>query len=228
VALAPGSIIVIAGDRLAENSDLAQSAPLPTELVNTEVIMADRKLPLYYVDQHQVNAIVPNALDVNTTHQVLIRRGLTYSRPVAVDVAPAQPGIFVSNGYAIIYATRDGAPPFLVSPATPAQAGDNLAIYCTGLGITDPTATDGALSASPARTKDLVTVTIDGQNAKVLTAVYPGDSEAFTGLPAVIPGLVGVYEVDVEMPPGITPGDHALVQVTVAGQTSPVAEIAVR
>jgi len=45
----------------------------------------------HYSSPGQVNAIVPYDLNRNTTHQVLVRRAATYSRPVPVIVAPARP-----------------------------------------------------------------------------------------------------------------------------------------
>jgi uncharacterized protein (TIGR03437 family) len=144
-----------------------------------------------------------------------------------VDVAPAQPTIFVSNGNAIVYVSREGGPLFLVSPASPAQAGDKLAIYCAGLGATDPPAADGAVSVPPARTKDpAVTVMIGGREARVLSTAYP--AEAITDSTGYVPGLVGVYEVDVEMPSGVPPGDGVPVILSISGQTSPAAIVAVR
>ena len=50
--------------------------------------------PLLFSSDLQVNAMAPFDLEVNTRHQVLVRRGPTYARPVAVDVAAAQPAIF--------------------------------------------------------------------------------------------------------------------------------------
>jgi uncharacterized protein (TIGR03437 family) len=215
VALAPGGLISIYGDRLAEDTLQAPSTPLPTQLVDTEVIIADQKAPLYYVDQHQVNAIVPYGLNVNTTQQVLVRRGTTYGGPVNIDMAPAQPSTFVANGYALATVNRPGAGSFLVSPSSPAMVGDSLVIYCAGLGVTNPLVADGTASSAAASTQDPVTVTIGGQNAPV----------AYAGL---TPGSVGLYQVNAVVPSGVTPGATVPLTLTVAGQLSPVTNLAVQ
>lgn len=58
--------------------------------------MAGEILPLVYADQKRINAVVPYDIAASTNQQILVRRALTYSRPVAVDVAEAQPEIFTS------------------------------------------------------------------------------------------------------------------------------------
>jgi uncharacterized protein (TIGR03437 family) len=145
---------------------------------------------------------------------LLIQRDLTLSSPVAIDIADAQPGAFQSSGSAIIEDYRGTDPAFLVTPTAPAQAGDLLVIYCAGLGVTNPPVADGAASPSspPAQTQSPVTVSIGGQIASV----------AFAGL---TPTLVGLYQVNVVMPAGVTPGNAVPVMLTVAGQTSPAAII---
>jgi uncharacterized protein (TIGR03437 family) len=83
-----------------------------------------------------------------------------YSRPVAVDVAVAQPTVFLSESsppLPLIYdVPPDGSAPFPVTSEHPAKAGDKLVIYCAGLGRTDPLLADRA--ATPydpiARTRD--------------------------------------------------------------------------
>jgi uncharacterized protein (TIGR03437 family) len=84
------------------------------------------------------------------------------------------------------------------------------------------------VSSSPARTKDPVTVTIGGQTARVVDTAYPADAAPFTDLSGFAPGLVGVYQINVEMPSGVTPGDSMPVTLTIAGQTSPMANLAAR
>jgi uncharacterized protein (TIGR03437 family) len=217
-AQAEVTLKLAAENPLAENAQVAPSIPLSTDLVDTEVIMAGKKLPLYYVGQTQVNAIVPYGLNVNTTHQVLVRRGLTYSRPVSVDVAPAQPAVFAdAKGVPYIFANPpDHSPAFQVTPATPAKAGDTLVIYCAGLGVTDQSLDDGAAAPkSPlARTKNPVQVRIAGVNATV----------QFAGL---APTFVGLYQVNVVVPSGVQSGDEPLV-LSVAGQASAPLNLPVR
>ena len=86
-----------------------------------------------------------------------------------------------------------------------------------GWDITNPPVADGVASpADPtAQTQAPVTVTIGGQTAKV----------EYAGL---VTTLVGLYQVNVEMPAGVPPGGQTPVVLTVAGQTGPAATIATR
>jgi uncharacterized protein (TIGR03437 family) len=214
-ALAPGGIISIYGSLLADSSASATNIPLPTTLGNANVIIGGQTVPLYFASPGQINAVVPFGLNTNTSYSVLIQRDLAISSPVAVDIADAQPGAFLSGGSAIVEDYRGTAPAFLVTPVAPARAGDTLVIYCAGLGVTNQSVADGAASPSspPAQTQASVTVSIGGQNANV----------AFAGL---TPTLVGLYQVNVTMPAGVTPGSAVPVLLTVAGQTGPAAIIA--
>jgi uncharacterized protein (TIGR03437 family) len=214
-ALAPGSIISIYGNLLADDAVSAPSIPLPATLGNTSVIIGGQVSPLLFASPGQINAVVPFGLNTNTTYSLYIQRDLALSSAVPINIAGGQPGVFLnSSGIPYAYDSRGTAPPFLVTPSAPAQAGDVLVFYCAGLGPTNPVIGDGVASpASPtAQPTAPVMVTIGGQNANVL---YAG----------LVAGLVGLYQVNVQVPTGVPPGNAVPVLLTVAGQTSPPATI---
>jgi len=213
--LAPGGMIALYGNLLADDAVSAPSIPLPTTMGNAQVIIAGQAVPLLYVSPTQINALVPFGLNTNTTYSLLVQRDLALSSPVPVNIADAQPGAFLSSGNAIVQDSRGTLPVFLVTPSAPAKLGDVLVFYCAGLGVTNPPLADGVASpANPtAQPVAPVTVTIGGQNA---TVVYAG----------LVAGLVGLYQVNVNMPAGVTPGNAVPVLLNVAGQTSPAAIIA--
>jgi uncharacterized protein (TIGR03437 family) len=169
-----------------------------------------------HVDPGQINVIVPFGVNVHTSSQIRVQRGLTLSDPVAVDIADAQPSPLESNGAAyLLDYLNDGSPPFQVSATAPAKAGDVLTMFCVGLGATDPSIGDGATSPSPpAHVPDPI-VKIGGKNAAI----------QFAGL---APGFVGLYQINVVMPDGVAPGAAVPLTVTVGGQTSPIVTLAVR
>ena len=215
--LAPGGIISIYGDRLADFTASNQSLPLPTQLANTQVIIAGKSVPLFFVSKTQINALVPFGINPNTRQQVLVQNEATYSQPVSVDVGPAQPASYLFGAVVAAQDYRGGAAPFFVSTGSPAQAGDVLVIYCAGLGATDQTVADGAASPfSPlANTSSAVTVSIGGKDAAV----------QFAGL---VPGYVGLYQINVVVPPGVSTGNAVGLSISVAGQTGPSAPIAIQ
>ena len=217
VPVAPGAIVTIYGDRLAQTGQAAGSVPLPTTILSTSVLIGGQSAPLYFVSQNQVNVQVPVGLNVNTTQQILVQQGETYSQPVAVEVAAAQPAAFLSGSSVIGFAYRGGAAPFLVSPGAPAQAGDVLVIYCGGLGLTGVPVVSGAASPSSplAQTAAPVSVQIGGVNVPV----------SFAGL---APGFVGLYQINATIPSGVPTGAAVPITISVAGQISPSAVISVQ
>ncbi|HXB73211.1 MAG TPA: hypothetical protein VNY05_33550 [Candidatus Acidoferrales bacterium] len=220
VAVAPGGAISIYGDRLAESAASAPSLPLPASLMNTQVFMAGLKLPLFYVSQTQVNAIVPYRLNVNTPLQLLVQRGLTYSLPVLVNVAPTQPAIFNTGSpqfAGLIYAyPTDGSAPYPVTPVTPARAGYTVEMFCSGLGAVNPAVPDGSPPGSQnSITTNTLQVLIGNQAAQV----------SFAGL---APGFAGLYQVNAIVPQSAGTGGAVAVSLSIGGQISPEVTMAIQ
>jgi len=215
--IAPGAIVSLFGSMLADSSGGATSLPLPNQLAGTSLQAGGIAMPILYTSSGQLNAVVPYELVPNTSHQILVQRDTTLSVPVSVDVGPAQPGVFFqSPSQGIIFAYR-GQTDFLAAPGTPTTAGDVLVIYSAGLGPVKPAIGDGvgAPGNPPATTLNQPTVMIGGVNAPV----------QFSGL---APGFVGLYQINAQVPPGITPGNQVPVILSIAGQTSPAVTIAVK
>jgi uncharacterized protein (TIGR03437 family) len=225
VPLAPGAIISVFGSQLADGSGGASGLPLGSTLKGATVVIAGEPSPLFYTSTGQINAAVPFDVTPNTSQQVLVTRDTTISVPVEVDMAPAQPAVFLNPqpsapNQGTIFAVRNtssGQSTFLAGPSSPATAGDTLVIYCGGLGGVNQTIAPGAAApASPtAKTNDQPQVTIGSQSAAV----------AFSGL---TPGLVGVYQINAVVPAGVTPGGQVLVVINISGQTSSAVTIAVK
>ncbi len=167
-----------------------------------------------------INAVSPEEINVNTSHQIVVMRGNTLSVPIAVDIGPADPGIFPYPlpGTPPLQGAIVSVPSYVVAlPATPVTAGNTLAIFCTGLGVVDQTVADGAAApgSPPANTVLTPTVTIGGVPAHVI----------FSGL---TPSAVGLYQINVTVPTGVTPGPQVPVIVNIGGQSSPALTIAVQ
>lgn len=225
VPIAPGAIVSAFGSQLADASGEAPGLPLAGTLKGATVVIAGEPSPLFYASSGQVNAAIPFDVTPNTSHQVLVTRDTTISVPISVDVAPAQPAVFLNpqtnaatqGSIFAVRTTSSGQPSFLAGPSTPATTGDTLVIYCAGLGGVDKTiATGGASPAAPAaKTNDQPHVTVGGKTASV----------AFSGL---TPGLVGVYQINALVPSGVTAGDQVPVIITISGQVSPTVTIALK
>ena len=222
VPIAPGALISLFGLNLSESSFEVEELPLPTTEGGTTITIAGKAMPLLFSNQTQVNAQVPYGINVNTTHQVLLRRGDTFATPAPIEVAAAQPDVFLApqaqapaQGH--IYRFIDEATQPLAAPGNPAAAKDVLIIYCSGLGETGPTVIAGeeAPAQEPfARTVNPVVVTIGGVEAKV----------NFAGL---TPFFSGLYQINVQVRSGVAPGDEVPVIVSVGGQMSPAVTVAI-
>jgi uncharacterized protein (TIGR03437 family) len=214
--VAPGSLISIFGERLASFSEGA-NAPLPTELGESLVVLGGYPLPVLYVSPGQINAIVPYDLSVNTSHQLLVRRGRLLAVPEPITVAPAQPAIFTLNqtgsGQGLVFRTTGQ----LADSGGAAAVGEAVIIYCAGLGAVSPGVTAGqAAPAEPlSRVTAPVTVTIDGREAELI----------FAGL---TPGFTGLYQVNAVVPAGAASGNAVPVVISTSGQVSPPVTMAVR
>jgi hypothetical protein len=116
--------------------------------------------------------------------------------------APAQPAIFTVNQQGTGQAVATVGNTANVKDATHSvKAGDALVICCTGLGaVSSPVANGAAAVAAPLGQTALPNVTIGHKPAHVL----------FSGLS---PGFVGLYQINLRVPSGVTPGDEVPVVI---------------
>ncbi len=220
--VAPGALITVIGERFTAN--LALTAPanaaLPTRLGDTEVLIGARRIPLFAASAQRIDAVVPVDLSTNTLHQVLVRRGLSYSRAVPVNVADAQPAILLNaqagGTQAQAQVVRDGEAPFTNTTTAPARVGDRVTLFCTGLGAVTPAVEAGQVApAGQVRTQNPVNARVGGREASV----------SFAGL---VPGQIGRYQVTLTIPAGTAAGDRVPVELESQGQASAAATLVVR
>jgi len=210
--IAPGSIISIAGSKLALTQASANGT-LPVTLGGSAAFIAGLSMPLMYASDGQINGIVPFETSVNTTQQVIVNRGSSPSVPQPVTVAGAAPGIFTldasGSGQGLIYSTDASGNAVLADPAHPVSAGATVTIYCTGLGPVSPAVPTGtpAPIAAPSNAINPVAVIIGG---------VPADLK-FAGL---APSTVGTYQVNAVVPQGTPTGDRIPVVITAGAQPS--------
>ncbi|MCB9384501.1 MAG: DUF192 domain-containing protein [Bryobacterales bacterium] len=139
-AIAKGSIFTIFGESLGATFE-AEQFPLPTTLGGAEVWIATAdgdnfRAPLLYVSANQVNAILPSTVPAGRHQLWLVRDGQS-SGGVAIKVVEASGGLFSWKAQGIPVAAAYAYLPFLqklISLETPAQPGDAVSLYGTGLG----------------------------------------------------------------------------------------------
>jgi uncharacterized protein (TIGR03437 family) len=209
-----GLLVSIFGTDLADGSAQNSSLPLPPELGTTSVFLSGgAQLPLLYVSSGQVNVLIPYEAAVNATHQLVVQRNNTISVPVTTAVFNAAPAILTRTGNGLgqgdIYVAAASGAETLADQNAPAAAGDTVVIYCVGLGpVSPPVPSGNAAPLSPnSQAVAQVTVNFGGQTA----------SPGFAGL---TPGYSGLYQINVVVPSGITPGNQVPVTISAAGKTS--------
>jgi uncharacterized protein (TIGR03437 family) len=190
------------------------SLPLPTELSTTSVVLSGgAQLPLLYVSSSQINVLIPYEAAANATHQLVVQRNNAISVPVSTSVFNAAPAILSTAGNGLgqghIYVVEPSGAETLADQNSPATAGNTVVIYCVGLGAVNPAVTSGgaAPGVQLAYASAAVTVTFGGQTA------IPG----FAGL---TPGFAGLYQVNVVVPTGVTPGNQVPVTLSASGKSS--------
>ena len=219
--IAPGSLISILGSSLAGSSLTSDTDPLPASLAGTAVLIAGRSAPLVAVSSERIDAVVPFDVPPNTQQQVLVQTGLVSTLPEPITVAPAEPAIFSQDnsgmGQGAIYGVKADGSFVLADSSNPVTAGDSILISCAGLGGVDPPAAAGesAPDSPLSHTVNSVSVTIGGVHATMASG-------------QLLPGAIGVYQVQATVPDGVSAGSAVPVVVTVAGQQSPPVAIAVR
>jgi len=200
--VAPGQLISIFGENfLASGNANATQLPLPTQLgpQNTSVTACGQPLPLYAVYPGQINAQLPMECPTSGTATATVTVG-GQTATQTFSVAPASPAIFTVNGSGSgdgIVVHGDNS---LVSAAKPASAGEEVVIYCTGLGATNPSFGTGAVANQMNNAALPVKVSVGG---KAATVVYSGMTQ----------GSIGLYQINAIMPSGLTGSQPIVVSV---------------
>ena len=183
-------------------------------------------MPLLYAGAGQVNALVPAGIVPNATYPLTVIRGTTQSVPVPVTVTELQPGAYTVNtsgsGAGIVTNALTGQ---LISSSNPAHAGDFLVMYATGIGAligqngeTPPGDGAPAPPTTVYHTVASLTATVGGISTPVL----------FSGL---TPTFAGLYQVNIQVPLGVTPGSAVPINLTATdpatGVTAPANTVTV-
>jgi uncharacterized protein (TIGR03437 family) len=217
--IAPGSLISIFGNQLASTLAVADSLTLSTRLGDVDsVTINGLPAPLQFVSATQINAQTPWGV-IPGQANVVVTRGGVASQPVAAQVTTYSPNIYFFNQGAAppralaIAVNSDGT---ITHPAGaipgvgshPARAGDSIFFYASGLGPLDqPPPADGFNSIDRLRnTNTPLTVLVGGVNANV----------QFAGL---APEFAGVYQVNIEIPGGVT-GDAVPLRLMIGGAST--------
>src|SRR5262249_12581362 len=135
--ISPGVIATLFGSHLGPPQGvsfaLGADGKVPQVLAGMQVTVAGLPAPLLYVQDNQINFIVPQALPAGTPAQICVN-GPAGQSCLLTPVLGADPGIFkiAPAGYAIL--NQDGS---VNDAANPAVAGSIVSLYGTGFSTLD-------------------------------------------------------------------------------------------
>jgi uncharacterized protein (TIGR03437 family) len=205
-SIAPGEILTIYGTNLGPaipQAGVLNAGIFPSLLANTQVWFNQWPGTLLLSDQGQVNVVAPFELEPGSSVNLQIWYYGNPSLQIALPVVPAAPALFTQDGSgsgSVAVINQDG------SVDTSAPAGTVVELYGTGGGMAG-SSPDGAIAMVASNLAVIPSVTIGGQNARVL---YAGAA----------PGLVnGVFQMNVQIPNSVSSGAAPIV-VTSGGQSS--------
>jgi len=203
-SVAPGEFVSIFGSNLASGVFMPSSLPLPMNLGNVSVTVNSRPAPLSYVGPGQINILVPYGTSEKFATFQVSNNG-TLSNKVTVYTNLSAPGIFTGSPSGIGEAAVLHANYSPVSQSSPAQVGETVLLYLTGLGSVTPAVGDGA--AAPSSPLSMV-----DENLGLDIADQSGNDANVTSIPfaGLAPGFAGLYQINFQIPSGLVSGAASL------------------
>jgi len=229
--VAPGSYVNIYGAGLSNTTDTDDATtdalaangtysilPLQIDFVSVtfDVPSAGISVPahLSYVSPTVVQIQVPWELQGQSSAEMkVVIDGDLFGNVVSVPLATYAPEFF-TNGNNIADAQDPNNGYALITTGNPAKRGQIVVLYANGLGPVNNQPASGEPPSAGATTIQPVTVTFGGQTA---TASFAG-----------LAGYAGLYQINVAVPQGVTPGSAVPVSITVGGVTSQQATLPIQ
>ena len=200
--LSQGSYFSIYGNNFTSSDSLSTSTglPLPLSLAGISVSVNGTPVPVEAVTPSQINAQLPQEFATgNAMVTVQFPDGALLTQTAAVKRSAAAivliPSQYTTKLQAAVFHTGTGV---LADQSHPASAGEVVETYGFGLGPTIPAVPAGSAAPfNPPAQAYFAAASIDGAQAQT----------AFEGL---VPGLAGVYQMNVVIPAGLAAGSHII------------------
>jgi adhesin/invasin len=202
--ISPGGIATVSGMGILTGvTGVVSASPtagqLATSFSGVTISFNGIPAPIYYVEDtngaDQVSVQVPFEVQPGSAVALTVTNATTGSATVMVSVKPLAPGVFTSvyGGKTYAVAVRpDGSQ---VSPTNPAQQGENIQLYVTGLGQATPTIATGAVGVPDQAMSSPLIVGLDNGGVPLISAVYG-------------PGLIGIYVITLQVPADAQTGPY--------------------
>ncbi len=209
---APNGLGTIYGTDLSFNTSSVpaynlNAATLPLSMGGVSVVVGGLIAGLIYVSPTQINFVVPYLLTQGTATLFVARNSL--SGPVIkIQIYTAAPAFFTWKGNYAIAVHLDGS---LIAVEKPAQPGELVVLFVSGLGRVWPDIDSGRIASAA----DSLYPT---SNLQVFLGgtVLPPQNILYAGL---APGYAGLYQINARLPNPLPPS--AEIRVVAYGQSSP-------
>ena len=222
--IAPGTWIEIFGRNLSATTRAWKEAdftgPAPTSLDDVSVSIGGVRAFVSYVSPGQVNALVPAGVPAGMA-KVMVTNRSGESSPYPVEVVELQPGFLCFQADPSPYGSWVAAlfPDFAIFAAPPwyppsrrARPGDTIILLAIGLGPVEPAVPVGRIAPGASRMTSPVAVYFSRRDVVKATVTYAG----------LVPGTVGLYQINVIVPdilyPDLPIDDYVGVSVNVGGK----------
>jgi uncharacterized protein (TIGR03437 family) len=208
-------LISVFGRELSPVNLATRQIPLPTALGESCLTVNGLPLPVVFVSPTQINAQLPFQAEGNTT--MILRTPGGVSDNFNLTVLPAAPSVFrngVAGDQSNLPAVVRAANRLLVTASNPIHRGDAITIYLTGMGKTTPAIEAG----EPAPNEPLAAALIPPR-------VLLGEVELPVSFAGLVPGEVGVYQINASVPRSVPLG---LEIPLVISQSGPATSLVVR
>jgi uncharacterized protein (TIGR03437 family) len=207
--ISPGMVSAMypLGIRFGEETVVAPSFPLATDLGDLQVLVDEIPAPLYFVSPGQINFYVPMRLEPGTQSTIIVQRKSNNQILASgvVDIGVSTPAFFTTtqNGQGQIAALNEDNS---VNTNTNGVArGGVIQLFATGQGFVPNAPPDGVPPSGAVNTLSRPRVIIGS------TLVESNSPDLlYSGL---APGLVGVWQINVRIPMSVPPSSSTDVVV---------------
>jgi uncharacterized protein (TIGR03437 family) len=210
--LAPNTIATVYGTNLSWDEYAITTADLnggslPQTVHGVTVFVGGLATSIFYVSPTQINFLVPYEMGTGSAKIFVARDGVR-GPDATVQLNNSSPGFFEWNGNLAVAEHADGS---IISPDSPAGAGEIIVLYAAGLGHTAPSTQSGRLVQQAAQITSLssLQILLNGNPAPAQNILYAG----------LTPGFAGLYQINLQLPDSFSP--NPVIQIVVGSDSSP-------
>ena len=197
----PGMLLYVAGTQFSPVVQIASAVPFLGFMGDVSATIDGLVAPLYYVSPAQLDIQIP--YEVPAGPAILTVNSLGQSASFTFTIGAAAPGIFAAQDGTLV--------PFASGPR-----GGILPMFITGQGAVSPSIATGAApsSSTPLSQLPAPVLSVGVKVGGVAVTSFP-----FIGIP---PGLVGVTQINFQIPPDAPLGPQPVVVTVGAVSSAPV------